>query len=99
MQNGKPMDENKRKFYNICSQTRGKIFLKVKAGAKRNAIDGELELGEKKYLKISIRAIPEQGKANKMIIDFLAKEWGVAKQNLEIVAGKTSQYKVLVYKE
>ena len=47
MQNGKPMDKNKRKFYNISSQTRGKIFLKVKAGAKRNAIDGELELGEK----------------------------------------------------
>ena len=47
VQNGKPMDKNKRKFYNISSQTRGKIFLKVKAGAKRNAIDGELELGEK----------------------------------------------------
>ena len=44
-------------------------------------------------------AVPEKGKANKMIIDFLAKEWGVAKKNLEIVAGKTSQYKVLVYIE
>ena len=99
MQNVKSMDENKRNFYKISAQTQGKIFLKIRAGARRNAIDGELEIGEKKYLKISIMAVPEKGKANKMIIDFLAKEWGVAKKNLEIVAGKTSQYKVLVYIE
>lgn len=51
MQNGKSMDENKRNFYKISAQTQGKIFLKIRAGARRNAIDGELEIGEKKYLK------------------------------------------------
>jgi len=91
------MNQNKENIDNIKSKMQGKILLKVKAGAKRNAIEGMLEIDGKEYLKISIKAVPEKGKANKMIVDFLAKEWGVPKRSLEISAGKTSQYKVLIY--
>lgn len=89
------MDQN---FEIMQLQKQGSILLKVKAGAKRNAVEGVLEIDGKKYLKISIKAIPEKGKANKMIIDFLAQEWNISKQDLEIAAGKTSQYKVLKLK-
>ncbi|MDA9163825.1 DUF167 domain-containing protein [Rickettsiaceae bacterium] len=76
-----------------------RLLLKVKAGAKKNSIDGTLEIDNKQYIKISIKAIPEKGRANKMILEFMAKELGVDKNNLEIGAGKTSQYKVLKLKK
>lgn len=78
-------------------QNEKKFLLKVKAGAKANAINGILVIDGKEYLKISIKSAPEKGKANKMIIDFLAKEWGVSKRCVEISVGITSQYKVLKY--
>lgn len=84
-------------MYTPDFQHEKKILLKVKAGTKTNSIDGVLEIDNKKYLKISIKAAPEKGKANKMIIDFLAKEWCVQKKDLEIVAGATSQYKILKF--
>lgn len=50
------------------------ILLKIKAGAKQNSIDGFIEIDSKQYLKISIKAQAERGKANQMIIEFLAKQ-------------------------
>ena len=88
-----------QKFDIMQLQKQGSVLLKVKDGAKCNALDGVLEIDNKKYLKIPIKAIPEKGKANKMIIDFLAKEWNISKQDLEISAGKTGQYKVLKVKQ
>ncbi|PCJ29861.1 MAG: hypothetical protein COA94_00010 [Rickettsiales bacterium] len=76
-----------------------KIALKVKAGARQNSINGIIEIDNKPYLKLSIKSSPEKGKANKMIIDFLAKEWGMRKSDLTIISGKTSQYKILHIKE
>lgn len=76
-----------------------RLLLKVKAGAKKNSIDGTLEIDNKQYIKISIKAAPEKGRANKMILEFMAKELGMNKNNLEIGAGKTSQYKVLKLKK
>jgi len=76
-----------------------KLLLKVKAGAKKNSVDSTIEINNKQYLKISIKAAPEKGKANKMIIEFMAKELGVSKSDLEISSGKTSQYKILKLKK
>jgi hypothetical protein len=92
------MDQNIENFDWIKSQMNGSILLKVKASAKHSAIEGMIEIDGKKYLKIAIKAVPEKGKANKMIIDFLSKTWKIPKQNLEISSGKTSQYKVLKIK-
>ena len=72
-----------------------KIYLKVKAGAKQNSIDGWIVINDKKYLKISIKAAPIKGKANEMIIDFLAEEIGVPKSSLSITKGQTSSFKTL----
>jgi len=77
-----------------CDNT-SKILLKVKSGARKNSIDGFIEIEGRKYLKISIKAEPTKGKANKMIIEFMAKELNISKADLEISAGKTSQYKLL----
>jgi uncharacterized protein (TIGR00251 family) len=44
-------------------------------------------------LKIRIKAVPENWKANKELISFLAKEFSVKKQNIEIVSWQTEQVK------
>jgi len=44
-------------------------------------------------LKIRIKAVPENWKANKELISFLAKELWTKKQNIEILGCKTEQIK------
>ncbi len=44
-------------------------------------------------LKIRIKAIPENWKANKELINFLSKEFQTNKQNIEVISWKTDQVK------
>ncbi|MDQ6975997.1 MAG: DUF167 domain-containing protein [Mariprofundaceae bacterium] len=44
-------------------------------------------------IKLAIRAAPEDGKANTAIATFLAKQLGVAKSDVTIVAGHQSRRK------
>lgn len=45
------------------------------------------------YLKAYITVAPEKGKANKEIIKVLAKELGIPKQKIELLAGATTHLK------
>jgi hypothetical protein len=44
-------------------------------------------------LKIKITAPPVDGRANQALIAFLAKQLGIAKSRVELVAGETSKQK------
>ncbi|RPI79680.1 MAG: YggU family protein [Desulfobacteraceae bacterium] len=44
-------------------------------------------------LKIKITAPPVEGRANQALIAFLAKQLGIAKTKVELVAGATSKQK------
>jgi len=44
-------------------------------------------------LKVRIKAVPEKGKANKELIKFLAKEFGIKKDKVEILSGGNDQVK------
>jgi len=46
-------------------------------------------------LKIKLRAVPEDGKANKELVKLLAKQCGISKSCLEILSGETSRHKRL----
>lgn len=48
------------------------------------------------YVKISVISVPEKGKANKELIDFLAKKIKVAKSLMTVVAGQTDRFKKIV---
>ena len=74
------------------------ILLKVKAGAKTSCIHEFVEINGSHLLKLSIKATPEDGKANAAIIKMLADKWGVRQNQLEIVKGTTSSIKTLVIK-
>ncbi len=69
------------------------ISLKILPNSSKNAItfaDG--------ILKVKITAQPVEGKANKALIEFLAKEFKIPKTCIEIVKGKTNKEKTILLK-
>lgn len=63
--------------------------IKVVPKAHRNEIVG----WENDELKVRLKAIPEKGKANDMLLRFLADELDVAPSQLELISGTTSRHK------
>jgi uncharacterized protein YggU (UPF0235/DUF167 family) len=49
-----------------------------------------------RYLRNSIRAKPEKGKANMALVDFLADRLRCPKTKFELVSGSTSRQKILI---
>lgn len=78
-----------------------RLRLKVAPKARRNEIGGWLDepdggpLGPGRALKVAVTAAPEDGKANAAVIALLAKEWGVAKSAISVVAGATDRRKIV----
>jgi len=65
------------------------IQIKVIPNASTNIIEG----WEADRLKVRIRAVPEKGKANKKLIEFLADELGISKTSITIESGESSRIK------
>ena len=63
--------------------------IKVQPGAAKNEIVGV----QGDALKVKINAPPVKGKANKALIDFLAKKLSVKKSEVEIICGHRSKIK------
>lgn len=78
-----------------------RLRLKVAPKAKRNAIGGLIDepddgrAGGGKALKVAVTAAPADGKANDAVIALLAKEIGVAKSAISVVAGATDRRKIV----
>lgn len=78
-----------------------RLRIKVAPKAKRNEIGGFLDepddgrSGGGKALKVAVTAAPEDGKANAAVIALLAKELGVAKSAVSVVAGATDRRKIV----
>jgi uncharacterized protein (TIGR00251 family) len=82
--------ELSEKMLNIQKVDDGVVFrIKVQPGAVKNESVGV----QRDVLKIKISAPPVKGKANKALIDFLAKKLSVKKSEIEIVSGHTSKIK------
>jgi uncharacterized protein len=76
-----------------------RIFIRLTPKGKKNALNAVMEgVDGQKAFKISITAVPEKGKANAQLIKFLAKEWHVAKSDIEIIAGEIDRHKTLLLK-
>ncbi|WP_341750347.1 DUF167 family protein [Candidatus Tisiphia endosymbiont of Sialis lutaria] len=74
------------------------LALKVKANAKADKIGEFMIINDKHYLKLFIKSVPEDGKANHSIINFLSKKWKISKNNFEIILGCTNSLKLLAIK-
>ena len=58
-----------------------------------NASTDEIIGVQDRELKIRIAAAPIEGKANTQLIKFLSKQFGVRKQDINLVRGETSRHK------
>jgi uncharacterized protein (TIGR00251 family) len=67
------------------------VRVKISPKASKNKILG---LHGTQELKIAISAIPEKGKANTELKNFLAETFQVSRSDVEIVKGETSKSKV-----
>ena len=63
--------------------------VRAQPGAKRNEIRGEQD----GMLKVCVTQSPEKGKANKAVIELMAKSLGLRKSQIELLTGETSHQK------
>jgi uncharacterized protein len=67
----------------------------IPKSAKNQVIGWEKDPAGDRWLKIRVAAQPEDGKANKELVKFLAKALGVAPKQVKITGGLASRYKKL----
>ena len=68
-----------------------KLQIKVIPNSSKNEI-----IFEQNFVKIKLTAPPVENKANKALIEFLAKKLKTAKSNIQIIKGETSKEKTLL---
>jgi uncharacterized protein (TIGR00251 family) len=68
----------------------GVVFaVKVVPGSRQTCVCGLLD----DMVKIKVSAVPEKGKANKCLVDFLAKQLSAKRSSISIISGQTSAVK------
>jgi hypothetical protein len=76
-----------------------KISVKVIPNAKQNeVVDDAFDLLGARILKVKVNQPPEDGKANKAVIELLAEYFKVRKSAISIIAGETSRNKIIEIK-
>lgn len=45
------------------------------------------------YLKVTVNAVPEKGKANKELVAWLAKQLNISKSSFSILSGESERFK------
>lgn len=72
------------------------VALRVQPKASQDRIEGLARRPDGAVaIKLRVGAPPEDGKANAATIKLLAKAWGLAKSDLDLVSGAASRDKVL----
>lgn len=73
-----------------------RFALRLTPKAARDGVDGWAQGADgKTHLKMRVRAVPEDGKANSALIRCLAKTLGIAKADIQIIAGHTARLKTI----
>lgn len=73
-----------------------KISVKIIPNARESkVIEDEVDLLGARILKIKVNQPPEDGRANKAMIDVLANYFEVKKNTISILAGATSRNKII----
>lgn len=68
------------------------LHLKIKPGAKQNSLALDATGA---FLQVSLQAPAQDGKANKMLIQYLAKKLGLRQKQIMILRGENSRMKIV----
>lgn len=63
------------------------------------ASSNRIKVEEDGTIRVYVTTAPEDGKANKKVIELLAKEYGIAKSRISIIKGETSRNKTVAILE
>lgn len=73
-----------------------RLAVRLTPSGGRNAVDGvETNAAGETHLKVRVSAVPEKGKANKALIELLAKTLRIPKSSIRLISGDTSRQKIL----
>lgn len=75
----------------VIQETKEALILKIKVVPK--AAFSEVVGWENGELKVRLKAVPEKGKANEVLIQFLSEKLNIPKSHLLIISGLTSRHK------
>lgn len=81
---------------NVAEHPEGCVLdLKAQPGARKTEFRG-IQSGA---VKVCVTEVAEKGKANKAIVSFLRKAWGLKGSQLEIISGQTASQKRLLIRD
>lgn len=73
-----------------------RLSVRLTPNASRDAIEGtELDGDGENWLRARVTSVPEDGKANKALIQLIAKWLRVPKSSISIQSGETARRKIL----
>ena len=73
------------------------VMIRLTPNARKTGFDGLMAVAHgKTALKVAVNVAPEDGKANKALIDFLAKSWKLPKASFSLLSGQTSRFKTIL---
>jgi uncharacterized protein len=73
-----------------------RLQIRLTPRARGNRIDGVIRSADgTSVLKVSVTARPAEGRANEALTALLAKEWGLPRRDLTLVAGGKSRSKTV----
>ena len=68
--------------------------MKITVLAKPNSRKESIEMNPDGSLSIKVNAVPEDGKANKRIVEMLADYYNIPKSAIRLIVGPTSKKKI-----
>ena len=70
------------------------LFVRLTPKSSKDAIEGVEATGDgREHLKVRVRAVPEEGKANAALVKLLGKWLDVPQRSITIIAGPASRLK------
>lgn len=73
-----------------------RVHIRLTPNSSRDDFDGATTGdGGRSHLKARVRAVPENGKANRALVALIAKRCRVPKSRIRFVSGETSRLKAL----
>jgi len=73
-----------------------RLTVRLTPNASRDGVEGvEQSADGDVFLKVRVTAVPEDGKANKALIQLLAKALRIPKSSISFVSGETARKKIL----
>lgn len=80
-----------------CRPVEGGVEIKVRLTPKssREGVDGVKQIGDEIYVQARVRSVPEDGKANKALIELFAAQLKLPKSSISLATGQSSRLKTL----